>query len=103
MIPAFLPSSLANIPAKNQAITAWRKEDAPTFKAQISNRGSLLRHHSLQINPDLRDYVKAQHNSALSLPLLHNSLNLNRFKEKIMQQIKSVTASFVRHIWRTAL
>ncbi|TWD55244.1 hypothetical protein FB480_10253 [Agrobacterium vitis] len=35
--------------------------------------------------------------------LLHNSLNRNRFKVKIMQQIKSVTASFVRHIWRTAL
>ncbi|TWD47954.1 hypothetical protein FB480_11044 [Agrobacterium vitis] len=36
-------------------------------------------------------------------PILHNSLNRNRFKEKIMQQIKNVTASFVRHIWRTAL
>jgi hypothetical protein len=35
--------------------------------------------------------------------LLHNSLNRSGLKVKIMQQIKSVTASFVRHIGSTAL
>ncbi|MBB4952245.1 hypothetical protein H4S14_000287 [Agrobacterium vitis] len=44
-------------------------------------------------------WVKLKRLNVLYNLLLHNSLNRNRFKEKIMQQIKSVTASFVRHIW----
>ncbi|MBB4953021.1 hypothetical protein H4S14_001068 [Agrobacterium vitis] len=34
---------------------------------------------------------------------LHNSLNPNRFEGRMMQQIKNVTASFVRHLWHPAL